>query len=60
MIQLFLKKEDSVECIFRLHPHIKDKSVGKDVDYDDHVKFESVAIEGQFLHCSKEEFLMQW
>ena len=46
MIQLFLKKEDNVECIFCLHPHIKDKSV---VDYDDHIKFESVAIEGQFL-----------
>ena len=43
-------------CIFRLHPHIKVQTVGEEVNYDDQIKFESVATEGQFLHCSKRTF----
>ena len=31
-------------------------TVGEEVNYDDQVKFESVAAEGQSLHCSKKTF----
>ena len=43
-------------CIFYLHPHIKVQTVGEEVNYDDQIKFESVATAGQFLHCSKRTF----
>ena len=42
--------------MFRLHPHVKVQTVGEEVDYDDQVKFESLATEGQYLHCSERTF----
>ncbi len=53
---MYLQRKDSVGCIFRLHPRIKVQTVGEEVNYDDQIKFESVATEGQFLHCSKKTF----
>ena len=32
------------------------QTVGEEVDYDDQIKFESLATEGQFLHCSEKTF----
>ena len=54
--KVYLQRKDSVGCIFRLHPRIKVQSVGEEVNYDDQIKFESVATEGQYLHCSKRTF----
>ena len=54
--QVYLQKKDSVGCIFRLHPHIKVQTIGEEVNYDDQIKFESVATEGQYLHCSRKTF----
>ena len=54
--QVFLQSEDSIGCIFHLHPHIKVQTVGEEVNYDDQIKFESLATEGQYLHCSKKTF----
>ena len=53
---MFLQRKDSIGCIFRLHPRIKVQTVGEEVNYDDQIKFESVATEGQFLHCSRKTF----
>ena len=53
---MFLQRKDSVGCIFRLHPRIKVQTVGEEVNYDDQIKFESVATEGQYLHCSQKTF----
>ncbi len=53
---MFLQRKDSLGCIFRLHPHIKVETVGEEVNYDDQIKFESVATEGQFLHCGRKTF----
>ena len=53
-VQVFLQRKDSIGCIFRLHPHIiKVEAVGVAINYHDQIKFESLAIQGQYLHCSK-------
>ena len=54
--QVYLEEKDGSGCIFRVLPRYKVQSVGEEVHYNDQVKFESVATEGQFLHCSQKTF----
>ena len=49
-------EEDGRGCIFKILPRYKVQSVGEEVHYNDQVKLESVAMEGQFLHCSRRTF----
>ena len=49
-------EEDGRGCIFKILPRYKVQSVGEEVHYNDQVKLESVAMEGQFLHCSRKTF----
>ena len=55
-MQVYLKEEDGRGCIFKILPRYKVQSVGEEVHFSDQVKLESVATEGQFLHCSKKTF----
>ena len=55
-MQANLQEEEGRCCIFKILPRYKIHSVGHEVHYSDQVKFESVATEGQFLHCSKKTF----
>ena len=55
-LQVSLQLKDSIGCIFRLHPHIKVQTVGEEVNFADQIKFESVASECQYLHCSAKTF----
>ena len=54
--QVYLEKKDGCGCIFKILPRYKVQSVGEEVHYSDQVKFESVATEGQYLHCSCKTF----
>ena len=54
--QVYLEEKDGSGCIFRVLPRYKVQSVGEEVHYNDQVKLESVATEGQFLHCSQKTF----
>jgi hypothetical protein len=56
IIQVNLQEEVGRGCIFKILPRYKIQSVGQEVQYSDQVKFESVATEGQFLHCSRKTF----
>ncbi len=42
-------------CIFCIQPRVKVKT-GKEVNYADQIKIESMATLGQYLHCSKRTF----
>lgn len=53
---MYLDECDGTGCIFRILPRYKVQSVGEEVHYNDQVKLESMAIEGQFLHCSEKTF----
>ena len=54
---MFLQRKDSLGCIFRLNPHIIGvEAVGVAINYNDEVKFESLAIQGQFLHSNSKSF----
>ena len=55
-VQVYLVEEDGRGCIFKILPRYKVQSVGEEVHYSDQVKLESVATEGQFLHCSQKTF----
>ena len=55
-MQVYLEQEDGRGCIFKILPRYKVQSVGEEVHFNDQVKLESVATEGQFLHCSKKTF----
>ena len=51
-----LQEQDGKGCIFKILPRYKVQSVGEEVHYSDQVMFESVAAEGQYLHCSRAKF----
>ena len=55
-MQVYLDQEDGRGCIFKILPRYKIQSVGEAVHFSDQVKLESVATEGQFLHCSRKTF----
>ena len=55
-MQVYLEENDGIGCIFRILPRYKVQSVGEEVHYNDQVKLESIATEGQFLHCSEKMF----
>ena len=55
-VQVYLEQEDGRGCIFKILPRYKVQSVGEEVRYSDQVKLESVATEGQFLHCGEKTF----
>ena len=55
-MQVYLEQEDGRGCIFKILPRYKVQSVGEEVRYSDQVKLESVATEGQFLHCGEKTF----
>ena len=55
-MQVYLEQEDGRGCIFKILPRYKVQSVGEEVHFSDQVKLESIATEGQFLHCSRKTF----
>jgi inositol 1,4,5-triphosphate receptor type 1 len=52
-LRMELRAENSQNCILRILPRYKVRSVGDEVLINDQVIFESLETKGQYLHCSR-------